>query len=165
MCVPFDGLGYCLARCASNEECRATKGTCACRPVVVPQPVSHPMRCPWNLGSLRSLTRPTMAYTTGRTIERKPNENEPGGTMAPPSNDPPRPDANVQPLGSPCGEAVSCGAGSVCISNLPGGYCSKVCQTSDDCPDGTVGIWARIKSCAWHHVVIVTIVVARRLYL
>ena len=40
-------------------------------------------------------------------------------------------------LGAACAQAGDCGGEGVCLSSLPGGYCSKRCSDNSDCPGGT----------------------------
>lgn len=42
-------------------------------------------------------------------------------------------------LGGPCNETSDCsgGAGATCLEAFPGGYCSRFCDTNDDCPGGS----------------------------
>ncbi|MEE2788392.1 MAG: hypothetical protein VX589_13700 [Myxococcota bacterium] len=138
VCVSFDDLGYCLARCASDSDCRVNEGY-VCLPTGGCAPAGF-------APSSREQSQPSDPSDQG-TVGNAPDTVPPEGPMndempedapmAPPASDPPVPPANVLPLGSPCGDGVSCGAGMVCISNLPGGYCSKPCQSSDECLNGT----------------------------
>lgn len=45
------------------------------------------------------------------------------------------------PIGSPCAVAADCGAGFTCLTDHPGGYCSKVCDIKKhdaDCPAASI---------------------------
>ncbi len=104
--------GYCVSDCTTDDDCPSGAGC------------TDDGKCFRACEQVGDCERP--GYVCGANVEMTQAFCVPGGT-------------GETPLGGECNETSDCagGAGVTCLESFPnGGYCSRFCGSSADCPNG-----------------------------